>query len=306
MPMRNLLDLIPFTSEEVEGLITRAAAYKKGETSQHLLGQSIGLIFEKVSTRTRVAFEVAVARLGGHPIFLSFADIQLNRGETIADTARVLSSYLDALVIRTYAHEKLVEWARYATIPVMNGLTDLHHPCQALSDLFTIYERRGDLKGLKLVYVGDGNNVAHSLMEAGALMGMHVTVAAPEGFSPDPKIVQEVQEVAQRTGGKVAIVTNAREAARMADILYTDVWVSMGQEKEKQERREAFAGYQINAQLVSRAKADCLVMHCLPAYREEEITSEVMDATHSIIFDQAANRLPMHQAILEMCVDGRH
>lgn len=303
MPKRDLLNLASLSVEQIEWLLRRAQYYKNrsgaSKESLPLVGRSIGLLFEKSSTRTRVSFEVAVTRLGGHPIFLSFDDIQIKRGETIGDTARVLSGYLDGLVIRTYEQEKLEEWARNASIPVINGLTDLHHPCQILSDLLTILEKRGKLKGLKLAYIGDGNNIAHSLMEGGAKVGMKVVIACPKKFLPDNNIVKETEEVARKNGGNVEVIHDPVKAAEGADILYTDVWVSMGQEKEKQARVKTFKPYQINQKLVAQAKPDVLVMHCLPAHRGEEITPEVMEGPHSVIFDQADNRLPMQEAILE-------
>ncbi len=304
MQRRDLLDLMSLTPEQVAWLIARAARYKKGEVSRCLAGKSVGLFFEKVSTRTRVAFEVAIARLGGHPLFLSLGDIQIKRGETIADTARVLSGYLDALVIRTHGHDKLEQWARYATVPIINGLTDLHHPCQGLCDLLTIYERRGNLKGLKLAYIGDGNNVVHSLIEGGILMGMAVVVASPKGFGPSEKIVQRARELAKQTGGTLEVIDDPKAAASQADVLYTDVWVSMGQEDEEKKRKKIFKDYRVDARLLHLARQDCMVMHCLPAHRGEEITDEVMEGPHSVIFEQASNRLPMHQAILELCVQG--
>lgn len=313
MKKRDLLDLSSLSAEEIESILTRAHFYKnapytprtkKGpgapkERVRPLDGMSVGLLFEKSSTRTRVSFEVGIFRLGGYSIFLSFDDLQIKRGETIADTARVLSGYLDGLVIRTYEQEKLEEWARHATIPVINGLTDLHHPCQILSDLFTIYEKRGKLKGLKLAYIGDGNNVAHSLMEGGAAVGMTVAVASPKGFAPDPKIIRHSEEIARRNGGAIEVMSDPVEAAKNADILYTDVWVSMGQEKEKKSRLQKFKPYQINQKLIEEARPDVLIMHCLPAHREEEITTEALEGSHSIIFEQANNRLPTQQAILE-------
>ena len=309
MSKRDLLSLGALSAEEIEWLLHRAQQYKNGPLSsskrgsfRSLEGRSVGLLFEKSSTRTRVSFEVAVFRLGGHPIFLSFDDIQIKRGETIADTARVLSGYLDALVIRTYEQEKLEEWARSATIPILNGLTDLHHPCQILCDLFTVTEKRGKLKGLKLVYIGDGNNIAHSIMEGGAKMGMQVVIAAPKKFMPDPEVVRQATAAAKKSGGTITILTDPLKAAEGADVLYTDVWVSMGKEGEKRKRARQFKPYQINQKLVERAKSDVLVMHCLPAHRGEEITAEVMEGPHSIIFNQADNRLPMQQAILEKWV----
>jgi len=306
MPKRDLLSLAPISVDEIEWLLSRAQYYKNrsrasGE-SLPLSGRSVGLLFEKSSTRTRVSFEVAVTRLGGHPIFLSFDDIQIKRGETIGDTARVLSGYLDGLVIRTYEQEKLEDWARNATIPIINGLTDLHHPCQILSDLLTILEKRGKLKGLKLAYIGDGNNIAHSLMEGGAKVGMEVVIACPKKFIPDAKIVEETKGVARKTGGKIEVIHDPIKAAQRADVLYTDVWVSMGQEKEKRTRARQFKRYQINQKLVAQAQPDVLIMHCLPAHRGEEITADVMEGPHSVIFEQADNRLPMQEAILERWV----
>jgi len=302
MPKSDLLHLADLSAPDIEGLIHRAAIYKKGSAERPLAGRSVGLLFEKSSTRTRVSFEVAIWRLGGLPIFLSFDDIQIKRGETIADTARVLSSYLDALVVRTYEQSKVEEWAAHADIPVINGLTDWHHPCQILADLFTIWEKRGHLQGLKLVYIGDGNNIAHSLIEGGAKVGMEIVIAAPEGFQPDPAIVKQGERMAEASGGRVSVETDAHQAVQGADVLYTDVWVSMGQEAERAERLQTLAPYQINQKLVDGAKDNVLVMHCLPAHREEEITAEVMEGRHSIIFAQSANRLPMQQAILEKWV----
>ncbi len=302
MPKSDLLHLADLSAPEIEGLIKRAAIYKKGSAERPLAGRSVGLLFEKSSTRTRVSFEVAIWRLGGLPIFLSFDDIQIKRGESIADTARVLSGYLDALVVRTYEQSKVEEWAQHASIPVINGLTDWHHPCQILADLFTIWEKRGGLKGQKLVYIGDGNNIAHSLIEGGAKVGMEIVIAAPEGFQPDPAIVKQGERMAEVSGGRVSVESDPHKAVQGADVLYTDVWVSMGQEAERAQRLQTLAPYQINQKLVDRAKDDVLVMHCLPAHREEEITAEVMEGRHSIIFAQSANRLPMQQAILELWV----
>lgn len=302
MPKRDLLDLSALSHEEIEGLIYRAASYKKGNADRPLAGKSVGLLFEKSSTRTRVSFEVAVWRLGGLPIFLSSEDIQIKRGETITDSARVLSRYIDALVIRTYEQEKLALWAKYASIPIINGLTDLHHPCQVLSDLFSIQEERGKLQGLKLVYIGDGNNMANSLLEGGAKVGMNVTIAAPPSRMPDAEIVRQAKKDAIKWGSEVVIEHDPEKAVEGADILYTDVWVSMGDEEDRDMLLKTLKPYQLNDALLSRAKTDCLVMHCLPAHREEEITDSVMEGPNAIIFEQAANRLPMQQAILELCL----
>ncbi len=299
MPKRDLLDLSSLAYEEVEDLLNRAASYKQGSADRPLAGKSLGLLFEKSSTRTRVSFEVAVWRLGGLPIFLSFEDMQIKRGETIADSARVLSGYLDALIIRTYEQEKLELWANYASIPIINGLTDLHHPCQILSDLFSIQQQRGKLQGLKLVYIGDGNNIANSLLEGGAKVGMNVTIAAPPSRLPDAEIVRHAKLEAENWNNEIIIEHDPMKAAEGADILYTDVWVSMGDEKERDMLLKTLSPYQINDALLKNAKPDCLVMHCLPAHREEEITDAVMEGPNAIIFEQAANRLQMQQAILE-------
>ncbi|MFQ5596474.1 MAG: ornithine carbamoyltransferase [Nitrospiria bacterium] len=297
MPKLDLLDLGALSFAEITWLMDRAAMYKKGGDLRPLSGKSVGLLFEKSSTRTRVSFEVAVWRLGGLPIFLSFEDIQIKRGETIADTARVLSGYLDALIVRTYAQEKVERWAAYATIPIINGLTDLHHPCQILSDLFTIRQIKGRLQGLKLAYFGDGNNIANSLLEGGAMAGMDVVIASPASRRPNEGVFRRALELAEDGGGSVSIENDPDKASMGADILYTDVWVSMGDEAQKETLINTLSPYQINDALLAKAKADCLVMHCLPAHREEEITDAVMEGPHSIVFEQAANRLPMQQAI---------
>jgi ornithine carbamoyltransferase len=258
----------------------------------------LGLIFEKPSTRTRVSFEAGIGQLGGRSLFLSAGDIQLSRGESIADTAQVLSRYLDGLVIRTYDHWIVEEWAKHATIPVINGLTDWCHPCQALSDLQTIQERMGRLKGLKLTYVGDGNNVTNSLIEAAVKVGMSISVGCPTGYEPDQRVLDVSREEATRTGGAVEVTANANVAVKDADIVYTDVWVSMGREREKARRLKALAPYQVNERLLKLAKPTAVVMHCLPAHRGEEITPTVLDGPQSIVLDQAENRLHMQKAIL--------
>jgi ornithine carbamoyltransferase len=303
MSKRDLLSLSGLSAGEIGDLINRARHYKAepltAEESSLLQGKSIGLLFEKPSTRTRVSFEVAIHRLGGHPLFLSQNDLQMKRGETIADTARVLGSYLGALIVRTFQHTQLEEWAALSPIPIINGLSDCYHPCQILADLLTISEHRGRLKGLNLVFIGDGNNVAHSLMIGGAKMGMHVTVASPSGFMPNPDIVKQAMEFAKESGSKIVVTDDPVHAAINADILYTDTWISMGDEADTVERLRQFQPYQLNQQIVEKARPDLLVMHCLPAHRGKEITDEVIDGRHSVIFQQSANRLPIHQAILE-------
>jgi ornithine carbamoyltransferase len=302
MAERDLLALRSLSAQEIRRLMDRA---KARTPSRVLAGKSVGLFFEKASTRTRVSFEVAIAQLGGHPVFLPAQEIQLGRGETVADTARVLSRYLDALVIRTFGQDRVEEWARHATIPVINGLTDAHHPCQILADLLTIDEHKGRLSGIVVAYVGDGNNIAHSLLEGCAMTGMTCRVASPSGYQPDAEIVKWAELEARKSGGAVWIGEDPREAARGADVLYTDVWTSMGQEAETAARVTVFRPYQINADLLRLAKPDAIVMHCLPAHRGEEITQDVMEGPHSVIFNQAENRLHIQTAILEMLVGSK-
>lgn len=299
---RDFIELTDYTTEEIRYLIDFAIEIKRkqkaGEVYQPLLGKTVGLIFEKSSTRTRISFEVGVYQLGGHALFLSRNDIQLGRGETIADTAGVMSRYLDGIMIRTFGHDRVVDLARCATIPVINGLSDLAHPCQVLADYQTIYESKGKLEGLKLAYIGDGNNMAHSLMIGGAKLGVHVSVGCPEGYEPDPQILRDAQEIAKATGATIEVVRDPRKAVRDADVIYSDVWASMGFEQEQQEREAAFGSYQVDEKLAAFAKPDYLFMHCLPAHRGEEVSEGVIDGPHSIIFDQAENRLHAQKALL--------
>ncbi len=279
------------------------ATPRPGPASQWLSGLTLGLIFEKPSTRTRVSFEAGMHQLGGQALFLPSDTIQLSRGESLGDTALVLSRYLDGLVIRTFEQSKLEEWARYATIPVINGLTDLCHPCQALADLFTLMEVNGSFakesfEGLKLAYIGDGNNIAHSLIEAGAKVGMHIAIGCPPHYQPDPGIVERSRKEAAQTGATIEIVHDPAVAAENADALYTDVWTSMGQEHEQTERLKALAPYQLNERLLHRAKPSAIVLHCLPAHRGEEITAAVLDGPQSAVLQQAENRLHIQKAIL--------
>ncbi len=301
---RDFVTLHDFTADEIYYLLETAeslkAKQKAGKPHPVLKGKTLGMIFTKSSTRTRVSFEVAMYQLGGSSLFLSERDIQLGRGETIADTARVLSRYLDGIMIRTYSNDDVLELAEYADIPVINGLTDLLHPCQVLADLLTIKEYKGSLSGLKLVYVGDGNNMAHSLMFGGAKMGMHVVIASPAGYQPSEQIVQQASEDALRYGGKIEICSDPLEAVKGADVLYTDVWASMGQEAEHAQRMRDFHGYQVNQEMVDLAHRDVIVMHCLPAHRGEEISAEVIDGPHSVVFDEAENRLHAQKAILAL------
>jgi len=299
---KDLLTVSAISPAQVARLLRLAAELKMkrrhGIVYQPLIGATLGLLFEKPSTRTRVSFEAGMNQLGGQSLFLSTADIQLCRGETIADTARVLSRYLDGLVVRTYDHAIVEEWAQQATIPVINGLTDLFHPCQALSDLLTIQEKKGTLKGVKLAYVGDGNNVSNSLIEAAVKVGMIVNVACPNGYEPDQRIVDLAREEAVKTGASVTLTENPHMAVKEADVIYTDVWISMGREREQSRRLKILAPYQLNERLLKGAHPDAIVMHCLPAHRGQEITASVLDGDHSVVLDQAENRLHMQKAIL--------
>lgn len=299
---RDLLELNDYSPEEITYLIELAIELKRkaknGEVYQPLLGKTIGLIFEKSSTRTRVSFEVGMYQLGGHALFLSKNDIQLGRGETVGDTAQVMSRYLDGIMIRTFGHDKVEELARYASVPVINGLSDLAHPCQVLADYQTVYEHKGKLKGLKLAYIGDGNNMAHSLLIGGAKLGVHVSVAGPEGYEPDAAVVAEAREIAKETGSVIIVTRSPQEAVQDADVIYTDVWASMGFEAEQLAREAAFKDYQVNEELVKGAKSDYLFLHCLPAHREEEVSTGVIDGPNSVIFDQAENRLHAQKALM--------
>jgi ornithine carbamoyltransferase len=271
--------------------------------ADRMRGRSVALVFEKPSTRTRVSFEVGVAELGAHPLVISTSDLQLGRGETIEDTGRVFSRYVDAIVLRTFEQERLELLASAATIPVVNSLSDFEHPCQALADLFTVRERLGGLEGRTISYLGDGNNVAHSLLLAGAKAGMHVRVAAPPGFEPIPQVVNRAAEIASETGGSVEVLHDPMDAARDADVLYTDVWASMGQEAESDERELVFRSYQIDEKLVDTASPDVVVLHCLPAHRGMEITDGVIDGPRSAVWDQAENRLHAQKALLLFLFD---
>jgi len=267
-------------------------------SSPPLAGKVMAMLFMKSSTRTRISFEVGMHRLGGHSLFLSSRDIQLGRGETIADTARVLSRYCDIIMARVFAHSDIEELAEFSSVPVVNGLSDEYHPCQALADLQTIEEKKGRLEGVRLAYLGDGNNVCHSLLLASAMVGVEIRVATPDGFEPKPRVVQKAREIASETGGGVHIMSAPEEAVDGADVVYTDVWASMGQEDEAERRRRVFAPFQVNAELLKKARPDAVVMHCLPAHRGEEITDEVIDGTQSVVFDQAENRMYAQQALL--------
>lgn len=299
---KDFLTMKETTSKEITALLELAQTIKAklqaGEEYKPLTGKTLGMIFEKSSTRTRVSFEVGMLQLGGNALFLSSNDLQIGRGEPISDTAKVLSEYIDGIMIRTFGHEKITELADHATIPVINGLTDLAHPSQVMADFLTILELKGKLKGLKMSYIGDGNNVANSLMVGCAKMGMNFSIGCPEGYKPDEKIVAYAKEVAAENNCEVVVTTSAVEAIKDADIVYSDVWTSMGQEIENSIRLEAFKSYQINGELVKHAKKDYLFMHCLPAHREEEVTAEVIDGPNSVVFHQAGNRLHAQKAVL--------
>lgn len=299
---KDFLTLRDLSTDTILNLLESAEKIKEklqaGVEYTPLKGKTLGMIFEKSSTRTRVSFEVGMLQLGGHALFLSSNDIQIGRGETISDTAKVLSEYIDGIMIRTFGHDKIEELANAATIPVINGLTDTYHPCQALADLLTIKEIKGSLKGLKLAYIGDGNNVVHSLMLACAKTGIDIAIASPKGYEPDADIVKFAEEAAEIQGSKVLVTQSPIDAIKDADIVYADVWTSMGYEQENITRLEVFKPYQINAELIKHAKPDYLFMHCLPAHRGEEVTGEIIDGPNSVVFHQAGNRLHAQKAVL--------
>ncbi|MFB6465319.1 ornithine carbamoyltransferase [Cytobacillus sp. Hz8] len=299
---KDLLTLADISSETIQQLLLLAGKLKRdlanGERPLLLKGKILGMIFDKPSTRTRVSFEAGMVQLGGHAMYLNGHDLQMGRGETIEDTAKVLSEYVDGIMIRTFSHQDVEELAKHASIPIINGLTDMYHPCQALADLLTMQEVKGELKGLKLAYMGDGNNVAHSLLIACAKMGVDIAVAAPEGYQPHMEVVNKAKQFALESGSNVTITTDPLEAVNQADAVYGDVWTSMGQEAENEIRLHVFKNYQINEKLVEKAKADYIFLHCLPAHRGEEVTADVIDGKHSYIYQQAGNRLHAQKALL--------
>ena len=300
--MKDFLSLHDYTQDQISELLDLAIKLKnenkKGIEHHILKGKTLGMIFSKSSTRTRVSFEVGMYQLGGNALFLSSNDIQLGRGETIYDTANVLSRFLDGIMIRTFDHRDVLDLAKYSTIPIINGLTDLLHPCQVLADLMTIKEKKGKLSGLKLCYIGDGNNMAHSLLFGCAKMGMTVSVATPHGYECDESIVSLAKDDAEENGGKVIITYDPVDAIKNADVVYTDTWASMGQESEKAERARLFKDYQVNKELFAYSENDSIFMHCLPAYRGFEVTGDVIDSNRSVIFDEAENRLHAQKAIM--------
>jgi len=298
---KDLLNFHDLTADDFALIWEKAATLKKdlteGRPHHSLKGKTLGMIFDKSSTRTRISFEVGMYQLGGIALFLSSRDTQIGRGESVADTARMASVYLNGIMIRTFAQEAVEEFARYASIPVINGLTDLLHPCQILSDLFTIKEKKGSYEGIKVAYIGDGNNVANSWIEAAAKLPLELAIACPEGYDPDKNVLAKAVKEAKKG---IKIYREPVAAAKDADILYTDVWASMGQEAENEQRKKVFKNFQINAQVLKEAKKDAMVMHCLPAHRGEEITADVLEGTQSIVIDQAENRLHVQKAILEI------
>jgi ornithine carbamoyltransferase len=298
---KDFLVLTDLNIDELSALISRALELKADadKKSLSLAGKNIGLLFEKPSTRTRVSFEAGIFHLGGNSICMSPMELQLGRGETMSDTARTLSRYLDGIVIRTFAHSTLEQFSANAAIPVINGLSDIHHPCQALADLMTIREKKGRFKGLKVAYIGDGNNVCNSMIDAASMLEFNLVIACPEGFEPNAGVMERALSSGK---SEIIVLRDPKEAAGMADVVYTDVWVSMGQEKEAETKRQKFLNYQINSKLLSCSKKDVTVLHCLPAHRGEEITDEVIDGPHSAVFDQAENRLHTHKALLELLI----
>lgn len=299
---KHFLTLADFTQEELMYFIEFALKLKKERkmSIQHriLAGKTLGMIFEKSSTRTRVSFESGMFQLGGHALFLSKDEIQMGRGESIADTAKVLSRYVDGIMIRTFGHDIVEQLAEHATVPIINGLSDDFHPCQVLADLLTVYEKLGSFTNKKLAYVGDGNNMAHSLLIGCAKMGMDCTIGVPKGYEVTASILEMAKAIAEETGATIEQTNDPRAAVEQADVIYTDVWTSMGWEEEAQERIEAFTNYQVNEELMQYAKDDYLFFHCLPANRGEEVTADIIDGPHSVVFDEAENRLHVQKAIM--------
>ena len=301
---RDFLSIQEWSTEELEQVLDLAADLKEKQQRREahpiLRGKTLGMIFQKSSTRTRVSFEVGMWQLGGQALFLSANDLQIGRGEPVKDTARVLSRYLDGIMIRTFSHAEVEELAAYADIPVINGLTDRLHPCQAMADLLTIREHKGSLKGLKMAYIGDGNNMVHSLMHGCAKFGMDISVATPTAYEPNAGIVAAAKQVAQGTGSRIELTQDVLEAAAGADVLYTDVWASMGMESEQVARQAVFKKYEINQQVLAAADKKAIVLHCLPAHRGEEITEDVLEGPQSVVFDEAENRLHVQKAVMAL------
>lgn len=307
--MKNLISLALLETKEIEEIFTTAAKLKselKSGITHHLLkGKTLAMIFSKSSTRTRVSFETGMYQLGGNAIFLSASEIQLGRGESIQDTAKVLSRYVDGIMIRTFKHSDVEDLAKYGTVPVINGLTDLLHPCQVLADLFTVLEYKGRLRGLKLAYVGDGNNMANSLLNGCVKCGMDIAVASPENYNCDSGVTENALKIAEKTGSKVLLTNDPAEAVKDADVVYTDTWVSMGQESQKEQKLKVFMPYQVNTSLFSLAKEDAIFLHCLPAYRGFEVTEEIIEGPNSAVFDEAENRLHVQKAVMALVMGGK-
>jgi ornithine carbamoyltransferase len=304
MKGKSLIEIQHLTLEEIYQIFDLSRSLKEerfiGKKHHVLEGKKLGMIFSKPSTRTRVSFEVGIYELGGVGLYFNQNDLQLKKSESVSDTAKVLSRYLDGIMIRTFDHQDVIDLAKYGSICVINGLTDLHHPCQVLTDLFTVLEKKRTLQGLKLAYIGDGNNMAHSLLHGCSKVGMDIAIASPSGYKPLDFVVKESGENAKYMGSKIEILDDPVAAVKNADIIYTDVWASMGQEKETEDRKKKFAGFQVNPQLVKHAKADYIFMHCLPAHRGDEVVDEICDSPNSVIFDEAENRLHVQKAIMAL------
>lgn len=295
--MKHFLTMLELSKQEFEEILNTAKSLKRAQ-QQPLKGKVLGMIFEKPSTRTRVSFEVGMQQLGGHAVYLNKDDIQIGRGETVADTARVLSRYCDFLMARVFSHSTLEEMAKYSSVPVINGLSDTHHPCQIMGDLLTLQEKFGKLMGLKLAYVGDGNNVCNSLLIGCAMAGVHISVGCPSGYAPNKDVLREANGISKSTGSRIEITEDPVDAVRNAHAIYTDTWVSMGDESQKEEREKAFKTYQVNSVLGHYAAPNWVFMHCLPAHRGQEVTNDVIDGKHSVVWDEAENRLHIQKAIL--------
>ncbi len=301
--MRHFVSVVDLTPEEIQKILDFSMTLKKeraekGENKPILKGKALGMLFQKPSLRTRVSFEMAMVQLGGYAFYLSPSEVKLGQRESVADVARVLSRYVDVIMARVFAHEHILEMARYSRVPIINGLSDFNHPCQAIADFFTIMEKKGALKGLKLAFVGDGNNVATSLILTATKLGTDFSIATPPGYELPKSVVDQAREFAEHSGSDISITDDPHEAVRGADVIYTDVWASMGQEAESEKRRRVFPPYQVNEKLVGEAKSDAIVMHCLPAHRGQEITDGVADGPHSVLFDQAENRMHAQKGII--------
>jgi ornithine carbamoyltransferase len=304
---KDLLSIHDMSKEEIQMILNLAQFMKlrakKGETPKVLQGKTLAMIFDKASNRTRVSFEVGMWQLGGLAINLDASGLRFGKGEAVEDIGRTLERYVDGILIRTFSHESVKKMAKAVKIPVINGLTDLSHPCQALADIFTIWEKKKKLYGVKIAFVGDGNNVCHSLLNAAAVLGMEMIVACPKGYEPDPNVMKVVYEDAKKSKALINVINDPFDAVIGADVIYTDVWTSMGQENETKKRLSAFKKFQVNKKLIEKAKKDVIVMHCLPAHRGEEITSDILDGRNSVVFDQAENRLHVQKAILALLME---